>query len=171
MKPQFSPNLKNISMCAQDGNKDLEFIEEPKGPFIHFIPEVSMMAGIENNNKTYIPTLAEFTSPQFNDADCSSVFASDGTPNTRFNVERDEVLVRVSILDDVTQWVVSGSLSPRSFGFVTIPFWLVILTNVNWTVPCKKSCIGRIWPMTSTLQCATVASLYSTLHMGSANGH
>lgn len=78
---------------------DLEFIEVPKGLYVPFIPEVCMLAGIEDNEKTELPMLPEFISAQSTDADCRSMFTSVGKPNMSFNVDTDGVLVRVSSLD------------------------------------------------------------------------
>lgn len=90
-------------MCANDGNTEPELIEERKGLFVPFIPVVSIMAGIADNYKEKVPTLAEFISVQSSDADFRSTFPSVEKQNTRFNIDSDRKLVRVSPLNGTSQ--------------------------------------------------------------------
>lgn len=48
---------------------DLDFIEEPKGPFASFILDVCMMGGVTDYEKAEMPIIAEFFSAQSTDAD------------------------------------------------------------------------------------------------------
>lgn len=96
----FLTNPQEIFACGP--RTDItrpEFIEERKGLFVPFSPEVCMMAGIAENEKAEIPKLAKFIPAQSTDADCRSTLASVGKPNMRFNVDRDGVFVRVSTLN------------------------------------------------------------------------
>lgn len=78
---------------------ETELIEEPKGPFLLSIPEVHMMAGNAYSEKSEVPTLTNFTFEQFTDKDCSTVFASAGRLNTRFDVDSDGILASESPLN------------------------------------------------------------------------
>lgn len=96
--------------CAlQTGKIFFEFIEGPKGPCVYFIPKICMMASISDNEKADIPTLAEFITAQFTDADCYTASTTVENRNTFFNVNRDGVLVRVFPLDGESQQVVHAS--------------------------------------------------------------
>lgn len=57
---------------------DFEFIEKRKDPFVTFIPELCIKAGITDNNKAKIPTLAELISAQLTDADFRPALVSVG---------------------------------------------------------------------------------------------
>lgn len=77
-------------------------MEEPNGPFIPLILKICMSADVTDNDNAEIPTLANLISAHFTDADCLSVLASVGEPNTRFNVDSDEMIVPVSPLDSTS---------------------------------------------------------------------
>lgn len=68
------------------------------------------MASIKDIDKAGIPTLAQIRSAQSANAYCGSTLASIGSPNTRFNIDNDGVLVRESPLDGALRRVVCTSL-------------------------------------------------------------
>lgn len=64
-----------LAYVPQTELTDFELIEEPKGQFILFIPEVCMIIGTVDSDKAKIPTLPEFASRQSTDASCGLTFA------------------------------------------------------------------------------------------------
>lgn len=88
-----------------------EFIQEPKGLFLPFTMEVCMIAGIMDSEKAEMKTLAEFITAQYSDEDYHTAFTCVKKWSTRFNVDRDEVLARVSPLHVGSQRVVPSFLS------------------------------------------------------------
>lgn len=69
-----------------------------------------MTAGVMDNQKTEIPTLAKFLTAQTSYVDCRAAFVSAGIPDTCFNFDSDGVLVRVSPLFGASQRIVPTSL-------------------------------------------------------------
>lgn len=100
-------------MCAKNGNTDFAFIEEPNGAFIPFISEVCMIARRTDKEKAEIPTLTEFITVQVSLAHCRAAFTSLGKPNTRFNIDSEGVLVRVSSTNGASQRVMPAPLRFR----------------------------------------------------------
>lgn len=90
-----------------------EFNSELKAPLVPFMPEVYIMAGITDNKKVEILTLAEFITAQTSEAHCRAALTSVGKQNTHFNGDSDRGFVRASTLDSVSQRVVPAS--PRLF--------------------------------------------------------
>lgn len=76
-------------MCAKDGYKRLEIIQESKGPFVLFIPEFYMISGIVDSEKAKIMLLAEFITALNIDAGYQAAFTSIGKQSTQFNVGCD----------------------------------------------------------------------------------
>lgn len=101
-----------FSYAPQTEIADFEFIEDPRGSFVSYIPEFCTMEGITNNEQAKTPTLAELIMAQSSDVACRAVFTSIGKPNSRFNDDIDGVLVRVSHLHGVSKRVVPASLYP-----------------------------------------------------------
>lgn len=88
---------QQIFTCApKTETNDFQFIEEIKGLFAPFIPEVCLLAGIMGIEEAEIPSLTEFITAQFRDSDCRASVASVEKPNTYLNVHGDGVLVRCS---------------------------------------------------------------------------
>lgn len=107
--------LQQIFACGPRTNTtNPEFVEEREGPFILFIPELHMIPGITDDQKSEIPMLPEFITAQASDMDCQQAFTSVENPNTRSNDDSERVLVRVLPLDDASQRVMSAFLRPRS---------------------------------------------------------
>lgn len=81
---------QEIFACAPRTDvTNYEFIKKLKGQFIPFIPDVCMTAGITQNKKVEIPTLAEFISEHSTDDDCHSLFAPMGKPSTVSTVRQE----------------------------------------------------------------------------------
>lgn len=79
---------KTLFPCAPNmGMTGSEFIQERNGPFIVFIPEACMMAGVTDNQKAVIETLAELASAQ----------SSTGTVIQRSDPLKSRTLVLTSI--------------------------------------------------------------------------
>lgn len=70
-----------------------EFIEKSKVPFVPVSSEFFIMAGISDNDKAEIQTLADFLSAQSSDVDYRAPFVSIGKRNSRSNLDSDEMLV------------------------------------------------------------------------------
>lgn len=73
----------------QTATIDYELIGDPKSPFLFFIPDVCMKAGITDNGRAKIPTFAELITAQSFHADRCIAFMSIGKPNTTFNIDKD----------------------------------------------------------------------------------
>lgn len=78
------------------GTDHQELSEKRKGPFVLFMPEVSMKAGITDIEKRKIPTLAARVIAQSHDANCCTSFTFIATPNARSSVDSNGVLVTFS---------------------------------------------------------------------------
>lgn len=130
---------------------DLKFIEEPRGPFVPFLPEVCMMADIQDNQNLEIPTLSKLITVQSNSVDCHTTFASVSKRNTRFNVDGNRVLVQAFLYVASHSESYLPPYSPVSFAFVTISFWPAIETSGKYSASRKRSLAGPVWPMRSTL--------------------
>lgn len=115
---------------------DFGFIKEPKGPFVPFIPEVCIMAGIMDNEKVAILTIVEFIVAQSGDADSRVTLTSVRKLYTRSNVKDDGLLVQFRPSHGELQPVVPAYLRPRFLTFVMIPFWpTATLASVACTPP------------------------------------
>lgn len=114
MQSQYSPSPTDIHISAKDGKTDFEFNEYAKVSFIPFIAELCAMAGVTDNDKKEIRTLAEFIMAQFSEVDCRAAFTFVEKLNTRLSVSSDRVLVRVLPLCGAPQRVVPAALCPRS---------------------------------------------------------
>lgn len=64
-------------------------------------------------SKLELPTLPKRIVVRSSDLDCRAAFVSDGKPNIRFNVDKDKVLLCVSLLDVTSKQYVT--LSPELF--------------------------------------------------------
>lgn len=94
-----------------------------------------MMAGITDNDKSEIKTLAKYISAQSTDTDNHFPFASVGKPNTCFNVGSDDTLIRVSYFDGASQLVVTTSLCPRLLHLCHCSPSAGPLVNVEYKTP------------------------------------
>lgn len=74
--------LKLFACRPETDSTDFGLVQEPKGPFVHFIPEVCKMAGRTSNTKAEAPTLAECISAQTTDMERRSAFAFVGKPSS-----------------------------------------------------------------------------------------
>lgn len=73
------PIPQYILACAlKTGTTDFQFIEEPEGVFVPFNSEDCVMAGITENDKAEIPTLAESISAQSTNTESCSALESVG---------------------------------------------------------------------------------------------
>lgn len=116
-----------------------------------------MMAAITDREKVEILTLAEFTIKHSSDVYFQAAFTSAKKHSTRFNVDTDEVLVRVSPVDDVSQRAVPTSLRCR----LPQPSRYSLMASHHGKQGVYDSRIkistGPVWPMTSMMRCATAA--------------
>lgn len=68
---------QTLFACMQETEPtDFEFINELKDPFIPFIGDVRMTAGIKNSEKMEIRTLGEISTTHYTDEDCCVAFMS-----------------------------------------------------------------------------------------------
>lgn len=74
---------------------DLEFIEEPAGPFFLSNPGACMIADIKDNEKAKKRTLAELITAHARNRDNPAPFTSVRKLDTRLNVDSDGLLVVV----------------------------------------------------------------------------
>lgn len=77
-----------LACAPQKEISDFDFIEEPEGPFISFVPEGCFIAGITDSEKPEISTLAERNSATSTDIDYRSSFTSVGKPETVYSFQR-----------------------------------------------------------------------------------
>lgn len=94
-----------------------------------------MMAGIMDNEKAEMSTLAELILAQSTNADCLSVFASVRKLNTRFIVDSHTVLVLVSTLHGASQRVVPASIRSHLITVAITAFWPASQASVKCTTP------------------------------------
>lgn len=67
--------MKTFACAPSLVKPELKTFEEPKGPFVPFIPEVCMNVGIMDSEKEEVPTLFKFITAQSTDPECRPAFA------------------------------------------------------------------------------------------------
>lgn len=92
--PAITIFVRSLACAALAAERNLETIEEPKGPVVFFISKVCMLTGTKDNEKVKIPILPEFITAQSTDSDYRTALTSVQTQNTRFDFDCDEVFVR-----------------------------------------------------------------------------